>query len=441
MPNPGRSALIIAYLINQYPQTSQAAIRREIRALEACGVTVARYTLRAVDGRLADEADEAERRRTRVVLGVGAIGLLRALLATLIARPSAFLRAARLALKVGWRSERGPLIHLIYLAEACVLRHWLDDSGASHLHAHFATNSTAVAMLCRVLGGPPYSFTMHGPEEFDSPRALSLSDKIHHAAFVVAISEFTRSQLFRWAAYPDWPKICVVHCGVDELFLGSGPTPVPDVPRFVNVGRLAEQKGQMVLIEAVARLGERGIACEVVIVGDGPLRAEAEYLIDRFGLRAQVRITGYLSNCDVLREIRDSRALVLPSFAEGLPGVFFEAFALGRPVIGTYVAGTPELVEPGACGWLVPAGSVEDLAEAMREALATPIADLERMGREGARRVAERHNALTEAGKLSALFAGGRNPGRDGEAATPTTTEIRRGGRCFQATEESPSPL
>jgi glycosyltransferase involved in cell wall biosynthesis len=433
--------MIIAYLVNQYPKLSHVFIRREIVALEARGLTIARYTLRVPAERLVDEADEAEHRRTRAVLGVGAIGLLRALLTTLIARPSAFLRAARLALKVGWRSERGPLIHLIYLAEACVLRQWLADSGAGHLHAHFGTNSAVVAMLCRVLGGPPYSFTMHGPEEFDSPRPLSLSDKIHHAAFVVAISEFTRSQLYRWAAYLDWPKIHVVHCGVDELFLGSGPTPVPDAPRFVNVGRVAEQKGQMILIEAVARLRERGIACEVVIVGDGPLRSEAERLIDRLGLCGQVRITGYLNNRDVLREICDSRALVMSSFAEGLPVVYFEAFALGRPVIGTYVAGTPELVEPGACGWLVPAGSVEDLAEAMREALATPIADLERMGREGARRVAERHNALTEAGKLSALFAGGRNLGRDGEAATPTTTEIRRGGRCFQATEEPPSPL
>ena len=56
-------------------------------------------------------------------------------------------------------------------------------------------------MFCRVLGGPTYSFTMHGPEEFDAPRATCLRDKVQHARFVVAISEFTRSQLYRWADY------------------------------------------------------------------------------------------------------------------------------------------------------------------------------------------------------------------------------------------------
>ena len=79
-----------------------------------------------------------------------------------------------------------------------------------------------------------------------------------------------------------------------------------------------------------------------------------------------------------------------------------ESLALGRPVIGTYIAGAPELVEPGACGWLVPAGSVDALVGAMREALAAPVEELERMGREGARRVAERHDSLSEARKLAA---------------------------------------
>ena len=81
-------------------------------------------------------------------------------------------------------------------------------------------------MLCRVFGGPTYSFTMHGPEEFDAPRANCLCEKIRRARFVVAISEFARSQLYRWADYHDWAKIHVIHCGVgpraiDRLILGK----------------------------------------------------------------------------------------------------------------------------------------------------------------------------------------------------------------------------
>ena len=70
--------------------------------------------------------------------------------------------------------------------------------------------------------------------------------------------------------------------------------------------------------------------------------------------------------------------MVLPSFAEGLPVVIMEALALGRPVISTYVAGIPELVEPGVCGWLVSAGSIEALTDKMRMALELPVGELEK---------------------------------------------------------------
>ena len=99
-----------------------------------------------------------------------------------------------------------------------------------------------------------------------------------------------------------------------------------------------------------------------------------------------------------------ARAMVLPSFAEGLPVVIMEALALGRPVISTYVAGIPELVEPEVCGWLVPPGSIEALVSAMKKALEAPVEKLEQMGHIGAQRVERDHNAMVEAKKLAALF-------------------------------------
>jgi colanic acid/amylovoran biosynthesis glycosyltransferase len=80
--------------------------------------------------------------------------------------------------------------------------------------------------------------------------------------------------------------------------------------------------------------------------------------------------------------------------------------ALGRPVISTYIAGHPELVEPGVNGWLVPAGAVEPLVDAMAEALMAEPAELEAMGRAGSARVAERHNVAIEVQKLADLIAG-----------------------------------
>src|SRR5207244_3995133 len=105
----------VAYLVNQYPHVSHSFIRREIAALETHGVTVERFSVRPTKADLVDPADQAEKQRTRVVLGVGVGGLLAALLAVALRQPFTFLGALRLALRFGRRSERGVLRHLIYL--------------------------------------------------------------------------------------------------------------------------------------------------------------------------------------------------------------------------------------------------------------------------------------------------------------------------------------
>src|SRR5262249_48650004 len=160
----------------------------------------------------------------------------------------------------------------------------LRAKGVRHLHNHIGESSAVVAMLAAMLRDIPYSLTIHGPDEFDRPVLLALEEKIRRAAFVAAISHFTRSQLCRWAAAEDWPKIHVVHCGLDRAFWSPVMVPVPSRPRLVNVGRLAKQKGQLLLVEAAARLRGRGLDFELAIVGDGPLRGPLEQLIERFAL-------------------------------------------------------------------------------------------------------------------------------------------------------------
>lgn len=396
--------MTIAYLINQYPQPSQSFIRREIAALEGRGLTIHRFTVRRWDRQLVDPQDQEEQRKTRCILDAGAMGLLSACVRMMVARPARLVRAAALAWRCGRRSERGLLLHGVYLAEACVLTRWLAECGADHVHAHFGTNSTTVAMLANVLGGPGYSFTCHGPEEFDKPRFIALGEKIRRSRFALAISEFGRSQMARWCRHEDWGKIHIVRCGVDPQFLDAPQTPVPNEPKLVCVGRLSEQKGQLLLIEAAARLAGQGIRFQLVLIGDGEMRPSVEALIQRHHLADHVRLAGWMSGQQVRDEISTSRALILPSFAEGLPVVIMEALALGRPVVSTYVAGIPELVEPGINGWLVPAGSVDRLVTAIKEVLQSSPSRLEEMGRAGAASVRERHNAATEAAKLAELF-------------------------------------
>ncbi|WP_448603391.1 glycosyltransferase [Thermoleptolyngbya sp.] len=396
--------MTIAYLVNQYPKVSHSFIRREILALEAGGTPVARFSVRSCSGELVDPGDRAELHKTQVLLARGVSGLLTGLIQTALAHPGQFLKALAFTLNVSRRGQRGLAHHLAYLAEACILRREFALQGITHVHAHFGTNSTTVAMLCHALGGPTYSFTVHGPEEFDRPEALLLPEKIRRAAAVVAISAFGKSQLMRWCEAADWRKIQVVHCGVDEEFLTQAATPVPETPQLVCVGRLSEQKGHLLLLEAIAPLAAAGIPFKLVLVGDGELRPQVEAAIAQHSLQSHVEITGWANSAEVRQHILSARALVLPSFAEGLPVVLMEALALARPVVSTYVAGIPELVEPGRSGWLVPPGAVEELTAALREVLQADPKTLSAMGEQGRSRVIQQHNAATEARKLAALF-------------------------------------
>ncbi len=371
--------------------------------MEALGISVARFALRS-GAKLVDDQDKAEARQTRFILKAGAGELFRCCAIALLKQPLTVISIIRQAFQMGWRSDRGIMRHLAYVAEAAVLADWCRSDGIQHLHAHFGSNSAAVAMFASQLSRIPYSFTAHGPEEFEKGPLLSLNTKLQHAAFATCVSDFGRSQLMHLAEPDQWEKIAIVHCGVDSAFLTAAVQEPPSVARFVCVGRLNEEKAQLVLIAAARRLREAGARCEIVLAGDGPMRASIEAAISRAGLQGTITITGWVSGERVKTEIEAARALVLPSLSENLPVVIMEAMALSRPVISTYVAGIPELVQPGKTGWLVPAGDEVALARAMQEALVAPVAQLAAMGAAGRRHILDQHDVLKEATKLKSLM-------------------------------------
>ena len=192
-----------------------------------------RISLRGWDAELVDDEDRLEREKTRYVLREGAPALLLALMRMLITRPAALLRALRLTWRMSRHAERPLPVHLVYLAEACRIEPWLRAAGIEHLHAHFGTNSAEVAMLVHVLGGPPWSFTVHGPEEFDKAQLIGLAEKIRRCAFVVAISSYGRSQVYRLVKHQSWTKVQVVHCGLEPAF-----SPCPEGRRLRAAPRL-----------------------------------------------------------------------------------------------------------------------------------------------------------------------------------------------------------
>lgn len=395
----------IAFLTTAYPKVSHTFIRREILALESLGWEVVRLAIRDAGEVLNDPEDLREAERTRHCLRAGAGSLLLGAFGLALRRPERMLRTLALALRMARVSERGLVRHLGYLVEACWLLRACEEAGARHVHVHFGTNAAAVARLARRLGGPSYSMTVHGPDEFDAPLGLDLTGKIRDASFVAGISHFCVAQLRRWARPEDWSRIHRVRCGVPDDF-GADATPVDEAAHMLlTVGRLSAQKGHPILLEAVARLRDEGRAVSLVFAGDGELRAEVEREIAARDLADAVRITGWVTGAEVRKLLRECRALVLPSFAEGLPVVLMEAFAAGRPVVSTWVAGIPELVRDGESGWLVAPGEPEALAGALREVLDASAAELDTRAAAGRARVQREHHDLTEARRLSELLA------------------------------------
>ncbi len=395
----------ICYLSNQYPKVSHTFIRREILALEAIGGPVFRVSARVNAEGLVDPLDISELENTHSIAQGRIPQVLTASVLELVSSPFTFFKSLVKGLTLGVRDNIQLPRYLIYLAEACYLKQLCKKNGVDHIHAHFGTNPAAVAYLCRILGGPSYSFTVHGPEEFDRPLSLSLGEKIHGAAFVVAISFFCQSQLYRWCKNLDeWKKVTIVRCALDRGSFEDTKPISEGCRRFLAIGRLCEQKGFPLLLEAASRLNKQGVTFQLDIVGDGPMRGDIEAKISSEGLADCVKLLGYKSGGEVIDLLDQSCCLVVPSFAEGLPVVIMEALARRRPVLSTSIAAMSELLSNGVNGWVIPAGNVDALTQKMNEILELDVSVLNTFGATGQEKVRLQHNSVTEAKKLHLKF-------------------------------------
>ena len=395
----------IAYLVNKYPAISHSFIRREIAGIEGAGGTVFRFSVRNSDPELLpDIRDKREYEKTEVILENNWFGLVLQMFIKALASPIKFADAVRVAF-AGSSFRPSDLIRRIaYIAEAAWLTRRLREQNVKHLHAHFGTNSATVAQIAYKLGGPPFSFTVHGPDEFDRPIELDLRSKISDALFAVAISNFGKGQLMRWANYRDWGKIEVIRCGVDDNFiLNNRSKPTYEKTQFASIARLSGQKGIPLLIQAAAILKDDGYRFTIQLIGGGEMQPQIENMIRDYDLQDYVNLVGWASTMEIVESLLDSKAMVLPSFAEGLPVVIMEALALEVPVIVTAIAGTPELVNDQS-GWLIPSGSVDALVEALKTAMQTPPQTLSEMGKAGRERVVSLHDSMKNGAELFELI-------------------------------------
>lgn len=401
----------IAYLTGEYPAVSHTFILREVEALRARGLDVLTCSVRRTGPEHRRGAAEKEAAGSTFYVVSAAKNPITLLVANLAAlrTPGRLLGALVLALRTSPPGPRAVLWQMFYFLEALVLARHIKAEGVTHLHNHFGNSSCSVAMLTSAISGIPYSYTMHGPAIFFEPRLWRIDEKIARARFVACISHFCRSQGMIFADPAHWPKMRIVHCGIDPARYGAAARKAPG-KRLLFVGRLAAVKGVPVLLEAFAEVLAAHPEAELTLVGDGPERPRIETRAQELGCVGAVRFAGYLSQDEVAFELDRADLFVLPSFAEGVPVVLMEAMASRLPVVAPRIAGIPELVEDGGSGRLFAPGDASALAATMSELLADP--DLRaRMGNAGRSRVEEEFDVTREAAWLEALFRDAAEPG------------------------------
>jgi glycosyltransferase involved in cell wall biosynthesis len=403
----------IGYLVAEYPAPSHTFIAREIDALREAGVDVETMSIRKTpERRLLTVADRRAAAETFSVLPVPMARLLRSHAVALAMRPAAYLRTLRTALRLTGGGPRATLWQLFYFGEAIIVWAYCRGRGITHIHVHFANVASAVALLAADFGrddGLRWSFTMHGPTEFDDVTKFRLAEKVRDAQFVACISDYCRSQLLKLVDPRHWGKLAIVRCGLDAD-AARGDVPLKDPVggdaslRVLCVGRLVPEKGQFILLQALAELHRRGVDASATIVGDGPDRAALENATQRVGISDRVEFTGALGADHVAQLYRQADVFCLPSFAEGVPVVLMEAMSNRLPVVTTRIAGIPELVEDGVSGALLAPGQVAPIADAL-ERLAEEPKLRQRWGEAGRERVLEAYDIREAARRLAALFA------------------------------------
>jgi glycosyltransferase involved in cell wall biosynthesis len=365
-------SLRLAYVVAEYPKVSHTFVMREIAALRRLGATVETFSIRRTpaEGLLSDD-DRAAAQETFAVLPPDWPRLIRAHVRWALRRPRRYAATLGLALASGPPGARARLWQLFYFAEAVLVADELARRQVEHVHAHFVNVASWVTLLAVHLCGPPltWSFTMHGPLEFDDVGHHRIAAKVARADAVVCISDFARAQLMRLVGREHWGKLRIVHCGVEPARYapaGNGRPPAGAPVEVISIGRLDAMKGYPVLVDAVAQLARDGAPVRLTLVGDGPDAAMLREQAERQGVAELVSFTGALSAHEVTARLRLADVFCLPSFAEGVPVVLMEAMASGLPVVSTGVMGIPELVRDGVSGLLVPPGRPEPLAAALR---------------------------------------------------------------------------
>ena len=201
------------------------------------------------------------------------------------------------------------------------------------------------------------------------------------AQHVIVPSRFLAHLVSGWGVARE--RVAVIYNAPELAPARDMPLPHFDGSTIVTIGRLIPLKR----IDAIMRAIASSPRTRLVIAGEGPSRDSLERVAADLGLQWRAIFLGAVSRDVVAGLLRMADLLVLNSTHEGLPHVVLEAFAAGTPVLATRVGGTPEVVEHGVSGWLIPSGDEAELGRSIRLLLENPA--LRERLREGGRGMLE----------------------------------------------------
>ncbi|HEX3892279.1 MAG TPA: glycosyltransferase family 4 protein [Terracidiphilus sp.] len=414
-------SLRLGYLLSQYPAINHAFMLREVRQLRRLGMEVHVLSVSAPD-RPTELLTTEEREEAATAFYVKSQSFSHVAgchIRTFFRRPRGYLSGLSLAWRFGSGRPKSILSQVLYFAEAVVVGCRMKKLGIDHIHSHFSSN---VAILAASVHKITFSLTLHGPAEFADRSSFHIGEKIAACRFACGISEFGRSQMMLLSNPVHWHKIHVTRLGVDTQTIQLKADRKQSTPfHLICVARLAPEKAQSVLLEALADVVKCGRGVCLHLCGDGPDRARLERHVEALQLQQHVTFEGFLSQDRLRSAYQKADAMVLPSFEEGLPVVLMEAMARGIPCISTWIAGVPELIRGGIDGLTVPPGDARALAEAIVELVDDP----ERctmLAERGRARVVQLADLETNVQQMARLFYGYCA----GRTSVPTEAGINR---------------
>jgi glycosyltransferase involved in cell wall biosynthesis len=388
----------LAYVLEKFPAVTETFVLREVEELVDRG-----YALHIFAGAQADTGiDQSAFSKYRHIVHYRprmlSLAALSSLLLIMSKYPKEYFSSL---LMIVWKNRSAPWEMAKMLRSFPGAVHFaalVVDKDVGHVHAHFASMPSSVALIVSRLTGASFSFSAHARDIYVKP--VMLIDKMEAARFIITCSEFNRNYLNRVSNGRFSGKLFRIYHGLDLARHSppEGPARRYDAKRLggtrlLSVGRLIPKKGFRHLIDACDILKRKGCEFSCTIIGEGILERQLMRTIESKGLGEVVTLRGFVRPQELIEYYRNADIFVLPCVVaengdrDVLPNVVLEAMAMGVPVVATDLSAISEALDHGRTGLLVPEGDSARIAEAIETLMHD--ADLNRCIRAAARKKVE----------------------------------------------------